>query len=95
MATLAPSDTRFNPLATILDNDPRGPKTMKQKFYVSVCQENDLFVAQALGVDIASQGTSVDESVENLREALELHFEPPTAASYPKICELEIEVMAS
>ena len=83
MEALAPSDTRFNPFATILDYDSRGPKKMKQKFYVSVCQENDLFVAQALGVDVASQGTTVDESVENLREALELYFEPPNCCFVP------------
>ena len=68
---------------------------MKQKFYVSICQENEWFVAQALGIDVASQGTTVEESLENLREALELHFEPPTAVAYPQIRELEVEVTAS
>ena len=68
---------------------------MKQKFCVSVCQENEWFVAQALGVDVASQGATAEESLENLKEALELHFEPPTAVSYPQIREVEVEVMAS
>ncbi len=68
---------------------------MKQKFYVGVCQENKWFVAQALGVDVASQGTTVEESLENLKESLELHFEPPTVVSRPQIYEVEVEVKAS
>ncbi len=68
---------------------------MKQKFYVSICQENEWFVAQALAIDVASQGATVEESLDNLREALELHFEPPTAVAYPQIREVEVEVTAS
>ena len=68
---------------------------MKQKFYVSICQENEWFVAQALGIDVASQGTTVEESLDNLREALGLHFEPPAAVAYPQNRELEVEVSAS
>ncbi len=68
---------------------------MKQKFSVSVCQENKWFVAQALAVDVASQGATVEESLENLKEALELHFEPPTAVACPQIRVVEVEVTAS
>ena len=68
---------------------------MKQKFYVSVCQENKWFVAQTLGVTVASQSATVEESLEDLEESLELHFEPPTAVSRPQIYEVEVEVKAS
>lgn len=67
---------------------------MKQKFFVSVYQEREWFIAQALGIDVASQGETIEESLENLKEALELHFEPPTAISHPQIREIEVEVMA-
>ena len=50
---------------------------MKADFTVSVWQEEDLFVAQCLEVDVASQGSTEEEAVANLREALELHFEKP------------------
>ncbi len=50
---------------------------MKQVFTASVCKEEDLYVAQALEVDIASRGDSIEDALANLREALELHFEPP------------------
>jgi len=49
---------------------------MKQKFTATVWQEGDWFVAQCLEVDIASQGGTEEEALLNLREALELHFEP-------------------
>ncbi len=48
---------------------------MKADFTVSVWQEEDLFVAQCLEVDVASQGATEEEAVANLREALKLHFE--------------------
>ena len=51
---------------------------MMREFAASVWQEGDWYVAQALEVDVASQGESEEEALENLREALALHFEPPT-----------------
>ena len=58
---------------------------MKRAFTYTVTQEDDLFVAQCLEVDVASQGESPDEAVANLREALELHFEPPVATILPLV----------
>jgi predicted RNase H-like HicB family nuclease len=68
---------------------------MKQSYSYTVFQEGELFVAQCLEVDVASQGKSPKEAVANLREALELHFEPPVATITPKIGKLEIEVDAA
>jgi predicted RNase H-like HicB family nuclease len=44
----------------------------------SIVREGDWFVAQCLEVDVASQGETADEALANLREAVELYFEPPT-----------------
>ncbi len=52
---------------------------MKHTFTATVWQEGDWFVAQCLEVDVASQGRTEEEALDNLREALELHFEPPQA----------------
>ncbi|WP_370325814.1 type II toxin-antitoxin system HicB family antitoxin [Euzebya sp.] len=41
----------------------------------AISQEGDLFVAQCLEVDVASQGATHDEARANLIEALELFFE--------------------
>ena len=56
---------------------------MKQKFTASIWQEDEWFVAQCVEVDVASQGKTEDESLENLRDALELHFTPPVATPLP------------
>ena len=68
---------------------------MKKELSASVWQEGEWFVAQALETDVASQGRSVDEALANLREALELHFEPPVATIIPDIHRIEIEVATS
>ena len=47
------------------------------KLTAFVRQEDGWFVAQALEVDVASQGESPHIALDNLAEALELHFEPP------------------
>lgn len=67
---------------------------MKQKFSVSVYRDKDWFVAQALNVDVASQGATVEESLENSKEVLEPHFGTPAAISAPQIGEFEVEVVA-
>ncbi len=54
---------------------------MKQTFTAAIWQEGDWFVAQCLEVDVASQGESPEAALDNLREALELHFEEPVATA--------------
>lgn len=51
---------------------------MKRPF-ATLWREGNWYVSQCLEVDIASQGESEDEALANLKEALELHFEPPQA----------------
>lgn len=64
---------------------------MKRTFAASVWQEGEWYVAQALEVDVASQGNSVEGALANLQEALQLHFTPPVA-SQPQIHHIEVEV---
>lgn len=68
---------------------------MKQKFRASVWHEEGLWIAQCLDVDIASQGPTEDEALENLKEALTLYFESPTATNRPTIRTVEIELGAT
>ena len=56
---------------------------MKQEFAASVSMDGEWYVAQALDIDVASQGLSVEDALANLREALELHFEPPVPTVVP------------
>jgi predicted RNase H-like HicB family nuclease len=53
---------------------------MKRPFATTVWREGDGYVAQCLEVDVASQGKTEDEALANLKEALELYFEPPQPA---------------
>ena len=68
---------------------------MKRPFAARVWREGDWYVSQCLEIDIASQGATKEEALENLREALELHFEPPRATRLPKVCLIEVEVGAA
>jgi predicted RNase H-like HicB family nuclease len=68
---------------------------MKRPFAATVWKEGDWFVAQCLEVDIASQGETEDEALANLREAVELHFEPPCATRAPQVRMIEAEVGAA
>lgn len=45
----------------------------------AVWQEGKLWVAQCQEHDIASQGGTAEEALENLKEALEFYFEPPVS----------------
>jgi len=68
---------------------------MKRTFNASISVEGDWFVAQCLEIDIASQGQTEAEALQNLSEALELHFEEPQATLTPQVHQLEIEVHAA
>jgi predicted RNase H-like HicB family nuclease len=68
---------------------------MKRAFTASVTREGDWYVAQCLEVDVASQGETEDDALANLREALELHFEPPTPAVTADLRPIEVEIAAA
>ncbi len=68
---------------------------MKRSFPATVWREGDWFVAQCLDVDVASQGETEEEALSNLKEALELYFEPPRATRPPKVRMIEVEIGAA
>ncbi len=68
---------------------------MKQRFSASIWQEGEWFIAQCVQVDVASQGATEDEALENLRDALELHFSPPLATIVPHVRDIEIDIKAA
>lgn len=68
---------------------------MKRQFAATVWRENDWYVSQCLDIDIASQGETEEEALSNLKEALELHFEPPQATRPPDVRTIEVEVGAA
>jgi predicted RNase H-like HicB family nuclease len=58
---------------------------MKRPFAATVWLEGDWFVSQCLEVDVASQGATEQEALENLKEALELYFEEPQPSRPPEV----------
>ncbi len=65
---------------------------MKKTFKAVAWKEDKWFVAQCLEIDVASQGTTEEEALENLRDALKLHFTPPIATITPNVRTLELEL---
>jgi len=68
---------------------------MKRTFSASIVREDDWYVAQCLEVDVASQGETPDEALQNLGEALSLYFEPPRSTASPEIRSVEVEIGAA
>ncbi len=48
---------------------------MKQKLTAIIKKENDGYVSLCPELDIASQGNTIEQARDNLKEALELFFE--------------------
>jgi len=68
---------------------------MTREFTATVWQEGEWFVAQCREVEVASQGLTEEEALNNLSEALELHFEPPRATILPSVHKIEVELDAA
>jgi predicted RNase H-like HicB family nuclease len=68
---------------------------MKQRFSASIWQEGEWFIAQCVQVDVASQGATEDEALENLQDALELHFSLPVATVVPRVRDIEVDIKAA
>jgi len=63
-----------------------------------ISQEEDLYVARCLEVEVTSQGNSVEEALTNLQEALELYFEDmplPRDLKPPLVAPVEVHVPLS
>ena len=59
----------------------------------AITHEAHWYVARCLEVEVTSQGETVEEAIENLREALELYFEDapvPDQAEPPIIASVDI-----
>jgi len=68
---------------------------MKRPFAATVWREGSWYVSQCLEVDVASQGETEEEALANLKEALELHLDPPRATRLPEVRMIEVEVGAA
>ncbi len=65
------------------------------RFTAALLREAGWFVARALEVDVVSQGSSIEEALANLGEALELYFQvetPPATVDAPIIASIDVTV---
>ncbi len=65
---------------------------MTRRFTAHLWREGDLWVAQCLEVDVASQGETEEEALANLKEALELFFKPPSPSRIPDVRTVDVEL---
>ena len=69
------------------------------RFTAAIRREDDWYVAQCLEVDVASQGETVEASLTNLGEALELYFEtaePIVAPTQPTlVATIDVPIKAA
>ncbi|OGD44445.1 hypothetical protein A3K69_00015 [Candidatus Bathyarchaeota archaeon RBG_16_57_9] len=52
---------------------------MTHQFSSIITKENNLYIAHCPELDIASQGESIEEAINNLKEAIELYLEDEDA----------------
>lgn len=67
---------------------------MKIKYNVIIQKEGNWYVAKCIENSVASQGKTVEESLENLKEAIELYYETeePTEPKEVLITTVEVAV---
>jgi len=52
---------------------------LTHQFSSIITKENNLYIAHCPELDIASQGESIEEAINNLKEAIELYLEDEDA----------------
>jgi predicted RNase H-like HicB family nuclease len=65
---------------------------MSRLFTVTITREEDWFVAKCLENSVASQGKTMDEAIDNLREAVELYYEDEQLPLFPQTYVTTMEV---
>ena len=65
---------------------------MSRPFTVSIHQEENWYVAKCLENSVASQGKTMDEAMENLKEALTLYFEDEAPPVYSQTFVTTLQV---
>jgi predicted RNase H-like HicB family nuclease len=65
--------------------------TRERRLSFVVYQEDDGFVARCLDVNVASEGDTEQEAIDNLREALELYFEDMVDDEFPLVEHAHVE----
>ena len=65
---------------------------MKETFTAVVWKEGEWYVAQCREFEVASQGETKEQALDNLSEAIEVHLSPPIATLLPEVISIQAEV---
>lgn len=65
---------------------------MTHAFHYATWPEEGWWIAQLLDFELASQGRTEAEAIANLREALSLQLQPPTATRPVPVRSFEVEL---
>jgi len=61
-----------------------------------VWRDGDVYVARCVEVEVASQGSTVEEALDHLTEALELYFEdappPPQTRTFVAVAPVDLKL---
>ena len=66
---------------------------MHKNFTVSIQQEDNWYVAKCLENSVASQGKTMEEALDNLREAISLLYEDETCPTFTQTFITNMEVV--
>jgi len=65
---------------------------MRETFTAVVWREGDWYVAQCREFEVASQGETKQQALDNLSEAIEVHLSLPLATLLPEVVSIQAEV---
>lgn len=74
-------------------SEAAAPYPGAMRFAAAVTHEDDWYVARCLDPEVASQGETIEDALDKLREALELYFEgeqQPSDMEPPIIVTVEL-----
>jgi predicted RNase H-like HicB family nuclease len=54
---------------------PREPRSLRDSIHVVLTRDKKYYVAECLEIAVVTQGKTLDELLENLKEAVSLHLE--------------------
>lgn len=66
----------------------------KQDLHTIVWKEDKLFVAKFLEIELASQGKTKKEAIDNLKEAFELYLEGENIGKFPLIEDVTTQTVS-
>jgi predicted RNase H-like HicB family nuclease len=61
----------------------------------AITHEGEWYVARCLQVEVTSQGETIEEALDNLREALELYFEDAPVPAETDVITAPIQVLVA